>query len=587
MRTAATLVALVLLLPETVVVCQQQPPRGTVVKLPVKEVTVFKDGHAFVLHEGTLPVDASGDVSIDALPSPVLGTFWPYSADKAAKLVSVTASQQIVTVDRTALNLRELLEANAGADVLVSEKGAGEKPGPVYPATIVGIPTRSVAELEATGPPDSGRRLPVKGDVILLKIAEGTKAVTLDRIQDVTFKSGQKARVTGEEFRNRLLLRLDWKSQPKSAAVGYVYLQKGIRWFPSYKVVLDDTGGGNAQIKLQATLLNEMTDLNDVTVHLVIGVPSFAMKELNDPLALQQAAAQLSPHFQTGARTQFALTNAMMSQVADISGAAATREDAASRPAMGPEVTAADKSEDMFVFTVNHVTLRKGERMVVPVAEFGAKYQDVFTLDVPFIPPPEVMQTLASRQQSELTRLMAAPKVLHKIRLQNKSSYPFTTAPALVVTGDRLLAQGMMTYTAIGAACDLEITTAVDVKVEKSEKETARIPNAMRWQNTDYARVDLAGILKLFNYRSQPVILEVTRQVMGNVTAADHQGAIEKTNVFESPDLRDGSYPYWWGWYNWPAWWSHFNGAGRIQWKLTLEAGKSVDLGYAWHYFWR
>jgi len=233
------------------------------------------------------------------------------------------------------------------------------------------------------------------------------------------------------------------------------------------------------------------------------------------------------------------------------------------------------------------VTLRKGERMVVPVAEFGAKYQDVFTLDVPFIPPPEVMQTLASRQQSELTRLMAAPKVLHKIRLQNKSSYPFTTAPALVVTGDRLLAQGMMTYTAIGAACDLEITTAVDVKVEKSEKETARIPNAMRWQNTDYARVDLAGILKLFNYRSQPVILEVTRQVMGNVTAADHQGAIEKTNVFESPDLRDGSYPYWWGWYNWPAWWSHFNGAGRIQWKLTLEAGKSVDLGYAWHYFWR
>jgi hypothetical protein len=71
------------------------------------------------------------------------------------------------------------------------------------------------------------------------------------------------------------------------------------------------------------------------------------------------------------------------------------------------------------------------------------------------------------------------------------------------------------------------------------------------------------------------------------VTAADHQGVIEKTNVFESSDLRDGQYPYWWGWYNWPAWWSHFNGVGRIQWKLTLEAGKTVELGYAWHYFWR
>jgi len=31
------------------------------------------------------------------------------------------------------------------------------------------------------------------------------------------------------------------------------------------------------------------------------------------------------------------------------------------------------------------------------------------------------------------------------------------------------------------------------------------------------------------------------------VTAADHQGVIEKTNVFENADLRDGQYPYWWG----------------------------------------
>jgi hypothetical protein len=45
--------------------------------------------------------------------------------------------------------------------------------------------------------------------------------------------------------------------------------------------------------------------------------------------------------------------------------------------------------------------------------------------------------------------------------------------------------------------------------------------------------------------------------------------------------------PNWWGWCNWPAWWSHFSGVGRIQWKLTLEPGKSVEPGYAWHYFWR
>jgi len=50
---------------------------------------------------------------------------------------------------------------------------------------------------------------------------------------------------------------------------------------------------------------------------------------------------------------------------------------------------------------------------------------------------------------------------------------------------------------------------------------------------------------------------------------------------------RSYSHPYWWGWYNWPYWWRHFNGVGRVTWKLTLEPTKSVELGYTWHYFWR
>ncbi|MCY2926378.1 MAG: hypothetical protein NT031_13245, partial [Planctomycetota bacterium] len=75
-------------------------------KMPIKEVTVFKDGHAFVLHEGAMPTDASGDVLMDYLPTPVLGTFWAYSADKGVKLTSVVASQRLVRVDATALSIQ-------------------------------------------------------------------------------------------------------------------------------------------------------------------------------------------------------------------------------------------------------------------------------------------------------------------------------------------------------------------------------------------------------------------------------------------------------------------------------------------------
>src|SRR5437868_5768010 len=90
---------------------------GALAKMPVKEITVFKDGHALVLHSGKMPTDAAGNVQMDYLPTPVIGTFWPFSADKNVKLSAVTASLRRVKIERTGLNLQELIEANPGTDV--------------------------------------------------------------------------------------------------------------------------------------------------------------------------------------------------------------------------------------------------------------------------------------------------------------------------------------------------------------------------------------------------------------------------------------------------------------------------------------
>src|SRR5579871_5052615 len=112
-------------------------------KMPVKEITVFKDGHAFVLHEGKMPTDAQGDVQMDYLPMPVIGTFWPYSADKNVKLSAVTASPRLVKIEHTALNQQELIDANPGAEVHITERN-----GKSYTAQIVGVPERSSEEQE-------------------------------------------------------------------------------------------------------------------------------------------------------------------------------------------------------------------------------------------------------------------------------------------------------------------------------------------------------------------------------------------------------------------------------------------------------
>ena len=213
-------------------------PLSALTRMPVKEVTVFKDGHAYVVHEGTMPTDG-GNVLLDLLPTPVLGTFWPYSLDKNATLHSVTAGRRRVKVERTAMTLREMIEANVGAEVIVTE---GTKPS--YAATIVRLLTRTSEELDATLPGAVSDHLPIKSNILLLKTLDGTRAVPVEQITDVKFVGKYETKMTDEEVRNLLTMRLDWGGKPaaKTVEVGMAYVQKGIRWIPNYRIELDGKG---------------------------------------------------------------------------------------------------------------------------------------------------------------------------------------------------------------------------------------------------------------------------------------------------------------------------------------------------------
>jgi len=549
--------------------------------MPVTEITVFKDGHAFVLHEGKMSTNTNGNVVLDYLPRPIIGTFWAYSADAKAKLSSVVSGKHVVSVERTALTIPELIEGNIGAKVRITEAGLS-----AYETTILGIPTRSSEELSRISPPGSPDKLPQRGSIVLLKFEGGVKAVPIESIKEVTFLDEPRLQRADEEFRNIMTLNLDWGKRKSEQAVdvGMVYVQRGIRWIPNYRVDID--GKGNALVKLQATIINELTDVEDVKAHLVIGVPKFAFEKTPDPISLQQTVAQLSSHFRRNSRTAYAFSNMIMSQAAtpvrrtEVSGGNEVLD-------VGPDVVGSGKNEDLYVFTLEHVTLKKGQRMVVPVAEYKLEYRDVFILDLPFGPPPEVRHRFNNDQQAKLAQLYHAPKVMHKIRLANSAKCPLTTAPALILRQGRVIAQGMMTYTAVGASSDLDLTTAVDIAVEKLDKETDRVPNATKWDGHTYARSNLTGTIHLTNRRTETVYLEIRRSVLGHIDSTTNKGLIEHLGRHEGEWMTSDNSPFWWHWYNWPQWWYHFNAVGRVTWKYELEPGKSVELEYKWHYFWR
>lgn len=551
--------------------------------MPVKEVTVFKDGHAFVLHEGQMPTDAGGNVVLDYLPTPIVGTFWSYSAQTDAKLTGVVSGKRIVSLDKTALTIPELIRANLGARVRITEAGLN-----AYECVIYSIPTRSSQEICRTSPPSSPPELSQPGSIVLLKYEGGIKAVPIKRISEITFLDEPKSTLGHEEFRNIMTLKLDWgKREPASTAnVGMVYVQRGIRWIPNYRIDID--GEGQAVIKLQATIINELTDIENVKAHLVIGVPKFAFEDTPDPISLQQTMAQLSNHFQRDIQNAYAFSNSnmIMSQAAMPARYVETPRNTDTMD-LGPDVAESSKNEDLYVFTLENITLKKGQRMVIPVAEYKLKYRDVFVLDLPFGPPPELRQRFNNEQTARLAKLYHAPKVMHKIRLDNDADCPLTTAPALILRRGRIIGQSMTTYTAVGASCDIELTVAVDISVERLDVETERVNDAAKWDNHTYVRSNLTGTITLTNHRAGSVDLEVRRSVLGNIDSADHEGEIEQLGRQEGGWMTTDTYPFWWNWYNWPYWWYRFNSVGRVNWELKLEPEKKIELEYKYHYFWR
>jgi len=174
------------------------------------------------------------------------------------------------------------------------------------------------------------------------------------------------------------------------------------------------------------------------------------------------------------------------------------------------------------------------------------------------------------------------------MRITNSSVQPLTTAPALIMNGERVISQGLMTYTPVKSDVDLTLTTAVDVGVKKTEKEDSRKPNVEEWQGSRFGRVDMSGILCLTNYRGTAVEVEVQRYVLGQADKADHNGEASMLNAFEDGSFSaDVDQPNWWRWYNWPYWWYHFNGVGKFKWNVKVEPGKNLELGYTWHYYWQ
>ena len=567
-----------------------------VASLPIREVTAFKDGHALVVRTGDAAVGADGDVVLADLPRPVLGTFWADDAEEGARLASVTVERIETVTSRAAATPRDLLRANVGRTITFRDPSGDLRTGELLeilertedanpPAAAAPVWNGRAWAQQPVASPRSAHR------VALIQEGDSVAALPIEEIRDVRFSGGPPADAFLEsEHAERMTLDLEWEDEQRAhAAVSLMYLQRGLRWIPSYRVTLLDDE--RVRIELQATLVNELANLDDVTLHVAIGAPEFAFAHTPDPMALRESLDQLGLFFQraTDGQTGALLSNALMAQGARMGGYGLDgTEPARGAGAPALELAGSERAEDLYVFTVRGVTLAHGARMVVPLVSYDAPAESVYRLDLPASPPVQGLRNFNNEQHRELARLLNRPSPRHVLRIRNENErgYPITTAPALVIKDGRTLAQGLISYTAPGATVDLEVGCAVDIAVDTDERETGRTPDALRFDNNNFVRVDLAFEAEVVNHKPHAVTVEVRKLAFGAPVTVSEGGEAVQRSVFGDDFAWPGERAPWWRWYSWPYYWHQLNGAAEFTWTIEIEAGASRTLEASWHYYW-
>ena len=526
MRCSAGLCALLiggLLLSSPAVSLADETPMP-VLETKTETVAVFKNGLGFFTRQGETLFDKDGWAVAEHVPDASLGTFW-LSVKGLEELIALREERE-KEIEITAGSMEELLEANNGREVVMTLDGK----------TLSG----KIRLLDENRPVSA----------IILETAEGKVALRTTQIEEIRFLQPllNEAVRTGKETIKMLKLRIAGSEAGKEELVSLSYLQKGIGWTPSYIVDISDPE--KAKIAMKALLINDVEDIEETDIYFVVGHPNFMYSDIFSPISLNESIRQF---FTALTRGGAQMPGGILSNIAtqrvssDLAFASPGREifDFSTTTE-----TPGAFEEDLFLYQKEGVSLKKGERASYYIFSGEVDYKHTYRLDI----PNTLNVDVTGRRQSEIR---VEPIVWHSLQLTNSTSYPWTTAPALVVSGNRPLAQDTLYYTSKGNDTNLKITAATDIRADYREFEDAR-QRDVQIRHDRYDLVTVRGEIPLKNYKNKNVDMDIRKSIIGEVIEAGYDAEI--TMVAEGI--------------------TGVNPSSSVRWQILLEAGEEITVYY-------
>ena len=575
-------------------------------ELKTERVIVFKDGYSLIIKRGVATTDKAGEVFTDDVPdAAVLGSFW--AVPQEGRLISMLAGWKSTKdsddKQMPCTQLIEILLANQGkqAKVEMNDKTLSgvirEVPidkieAPVPPAQMelfarssLSATAKPLAHFAASHvkrpatvvPPTEHTITTINGAHFILRTDEGDVFLPVSHVKAITIKDMETKiakTLTTSKKTKRLSLRFD--SAEKKQVVSIMYFRPGIRWIPTYRVSLNDKPEKKtANVSLQAELLNEAEDFDDVPMDIVVGVPNFRFRGTPSPLVLEatlrNALAEAAPDLMGNSNNAFA--NAMYSQR---SGEVRRNEAHANAAAQGvvdlPDELTAGGAQDLFVYNLPKITIGKGDRIAVPIFSTEVPYRDLYTWDVHLTKQDNDAAPSGSSTKSPLT--LSKNEVWHQIVLTNNTNLPWTTGAAMIMQGNQPLGQELLTYTPPKDEVRVPVTISVDTRGSVTEQEVGRELKSLQWDGYNYARINKEIKLDLCNNKPIEIEAEITLRVGGKVNKASDDGKVT-LSAFNAAD---------WVQYNGhPA----VNNSSSITWSVKLKPGDNFEPTVTYHHFTR
>lgn len=576
-----------------------------------QRLVVFKDGYCMVIKKAIVPEGTDDFAFTDDVPdAAVLGSFWAipdqgkFAAMSAAWVEDVREEQQEFPATQT----HDLLIANLGREAKVTLNDGRIVTGVIHHvlANTVDVPVADLAHATSGAVPSAalardlaiyrGGYRPIspsdgsvpgsttertvataQGQSFVIRTEEGDVMLPVSdvkslTVKDMNFKVTRK--VTTKKKTKRITFR--FSKSPRTGVqrpkeIELMYFRPGIRWVPTYKVELAaDEKNAMAKMQMQAEILNEAEDVENVPVDIVVGVPNFRFKDTPSPFTLENALRNAlnvaAPQIMANNRFQ-QMSNSMMNQAMPMNsyGTADIEGGGVSLP---PELTAGG-TQDLFVYKIPKLTLLRGERTAVDILSAEVPYKHVYTWEVSMrrtgndaAPAGAINSPLQLSQNT----------VWHQIQLVNTGTVPWTTGAVMMTQNGQPLSQELMTYTPVKGQVRVPLTIAVDLHGSQKDEETNRTLQAVNWGNQTYAKIEKKATLALKNSKSSPIDIEITFRTGGKATKAGNDGKIA-INSFRGDD--------WENYAGHPA----VNNSSTTVWKATVEPGKAFESDVDYHFY--